>query len=90
MIPDDGPAGVMTTARRKRKPTQHGRPCRVTDAGQRDAREGQARPGRESERPIVPLKPGNAGGGKGPWFRTSVESGDSREIGDEPATSSNG
>jgi RNA-directed DNA polymerase len=27
------------------------------------------------------LKPGNAGGGKGPWFKTSVESGDSQEIG---------
>jgi hypothetical protein len=34
-----------------------------------DAREGQAGPDGESERPIVPLKPGNSGGGKGPWFR---------------------
>ena len=47
---------------------------------QPDAREGQAGPGRESERSIVPLKPGNAGGGKGPWFKTSVESG--RQPGD--------
>jgi RNA-directed DNA polymerase len=52
----------------------------VTCAGQRAAREGQARLARESERSVVPLKPGNAGGGKGPWFKTSVESGDSREI----------
>ena len=29
------------------------------------AREGWAGPGRQSERPVVPRKPGNAGGGKG-------------------------
>ena len=90
MIPDGGPAGVMATARHKRKLTQHGRPRPVTDAGQRAAREGQARPVGESERPIVPSKPGNAGGGKGPWFKTSVERDDSREIGDEPGTSREG
>ncbi len=38
-----------------------------------DAREGQAGPRGESERPIVPLKPGNAGGGKGPRFKVNVE-----------------
>jgi hypothetical protein len=27
---------------------------------------------RVAERPVVPVKPGNAGGGKGPWFRISV------------------
>ena len=48
---------------------------------QLDAREGQARPSEESERPIVPSKPGNAGGGKGPWFKVNVRSGESREIG---------
>ena len=31
-----------------------------------DAREGQAGPDEESERPIVPSKPGNVGRGKGP------------------------
>jgi hypothetical protein len=36
--------------------------------GQPDAREGQAGPGQVAERPVVPPKPGNAGGGKGPWF----------------------
>ena len=41
----------------------------VTDAGQRAAREGEARPVGVSERPIVPSKPGNSGGGKGPWFK---------------------
>jgi RNA-directed DNA polymerase len=48
---------------------------------QPDAREGQAGPPGESERPIVPWKPGNAGGGKGPQFKVNVRSGDSREIG---------
>ena len=52
------------------------------------AREGQAGPVGESERSIVPWKPGNAGG-KG-YFQTSVESGHSREIGDESITSGNG
>ena len=45
----------------------------VTVRGQRDAREGQARPVGESDRPIVPSKPGNAGGGKGPDFGRAVE-----------------
>jgi len=31
------------------------------------------RPGWDSERVIVPLKPGNAGGGKGPHFRSAFE-----------------
>ena len=48
---------------------------------QPDAREGQAGPPGESERSIVPSKPGNAGGGKGPQFQVNVRSGDSREIG---------
>src|ERR1700681_1256300 len=39
---------------------------------QPDAREGQAgRPG-ESERFIVPMKPGNAGGGTGPQFKSNA------------------
>ena len=48
---------------------------------QPDAREGQAGLPGESERSIVPLKPGNTGGGKGPQFKVNVRSGDSREIG---------
>src|SRR5262249_54054554 len=43
---------------------------RETSAGgcvtEPDAREGQAGSAEESDRPIVPWKPGNAGGGKGP------------------------
>jgi hypothetical protein len=37
---------------------------------QPDAREGQAGRRRDAERFVVPLKPGNAGGGKGPQFKT--------------------
>jgi hypothetical protein len=47
---------------------------------QLDAREGQAgRPG-VAERFVVPLKPGNAGGGKGPQFKTDALRGE--ELGD--------
>ena len=53
----------------------------MIDADQHAAREGQAWPRGESERSIVPLKPGNAGGGKGPWFKRSVESSERKEIG---------
>jgi hypothetical protein len=44
---------------------QRGRPVRVRPWLQR--RPGR-RPGQESERVIVPLKPGNAGGGMDPYF----------------------
>ena len=36
---------------------------------------------RESERPIVPLKPGNAGGGKGPYFWDAFEGTKEKGIG---------
>ena len=44
------------------------------------------RPGRTwvTERPIVPRKPHNWGGGKGPWLKAGAGSGEGREIGDEP------
>src|SRR5437588_665307 len=54
---------------------------------QLEAREGQARPLGKSERFVVPTKPSNAGGGKGPQFQVNVGSGNSRESGDEPNTS---
>jgi hypothetical protein len=34
-----------------------------------------------AERPVLPGEPGNAGGGKGPWFKTGAASGKAREIG---------
>ena len=50
-----------------------------------DAREGQAgRPG-VTERLVVPLKPGNAGGEKGPQFKTNAASSRDLEIG-EPSS----
>ena len=36
-------------------------------------REGQAGPFGVAERPVLPVKPGNAGGGKGPWFKVNVK-----------------
>src|SRR6185312_3994342 len=61
---------------------QHGKPY-VADGTnvQPDTREGQAGRHRVAERPVVPGKPGNAGGGKGPWFKTSVRRSEEREIG---------
>ena len=52
---------------------QHGKPATVEVREiQRDAREGQARPGRVAERLVVPSKPGNAGGGKEPQFKDNA------------------
>jgi len=56
----------------KGKCTQHGKPHDVVSDDQPDAREGRSgRPG-VTERLVVPLKPGNAGGGKGPQFKTGA------------------
>jgi hypothetical protein len=61
--------------------TQHGKPDAVEGRDlQPDAREGQAGPWRVAERPIVLLTPGNAGRGKGPWFK--VNAGSSESAGD--------
>ena len=43
---------------------------------QPDAREGQAGRAGVAERFVVPLKPGNAGGGKGPQFKTDARRGE--------------
>src|SRR3954451_22319307 len=57
-------------------PTQHGKPRAVgVRDSQPDAREGQTGPPRVADRPVVPWKPGNAGGGKGPEFKTSARRG---------------
>jgi hypothetical protein len=39
---------------------------------------------RESDGAVVPMKPGNAGGGKDPDFWNAFEDGEDRVIGDEP------
>src|SRR6202165_4340071 len=65
-------AGVLATACTQGKRTQHGRPQGVVRDDQPEAREGQAgRPG-EAERFMVPRKPGNAGGGTEPQFKTDA------------------
>src|SRR5258708_7444399 len=65
-------AGVVATACTQGKRTQHGRPHGVVRDDQPDAREGQAGRCGETEGFVVPLKPGNAGGGKGPQFKTNA------------------
>ena len=67
---------------------QHGKPYPVVARDhQPDSREGQAGPDGVAERPAIPRRPGNAGGGKGPWFKVNARSGESLEIGDEPTNS---
>src|SRR5260221_5128977 len=73
--------GVVAAACTQGKRTQHGKPHCVIRDDQPDAREGQAGRSGVAERPVVPLKPGNAGGGKGPWFKTNAASGEGPEIG---------
>ena len=48
---------------------------------QPDAREGQAGRDGVAERLTVLMKPGNAGGGKGPWFKTNATRSEDMEIG---------
>ena len=55
---------------------------------QPDAREGQAGRLGVAERFVVPMKPGNAGGGKGPQFKTDARRGEGQEIG-QPINSEN-
>ena len=68
--------GVVAAARTRGKRMQHGKPRRVIRDGQPDAREGQAGRLGVAERFVVPLKPGNAGGGKGPQFKTDARRGE--------------
>src|SRR5450756_1143232 len=61
--------------------TQHGKPHYVVE------REINRTPARDRSgvmgwrRPVVPMKSGNADGGKGPWFKTNATSGKGQEIG---------
>src|ERR1700757_2608545 len=66
---------VVAAACRQGKRTQHGKPQCVIRDDQPDAREGQAGRAGVAERLVVPLKPGNAGEGKGPQFKTDATSG---------------
>src|SRR5687768_419112 len=55
---------------------QCGKPQSKVREDQPDTREGQAGRPRVAERFAVPLKPGNAGGGKGPQFKTDARRGE--------------
>ncbi len=64
-----------------RKARQHGKPLDVIRDDQPEAREGQAGHLGVTERFVVLLKPGNAGGGKEPQFKRDAISREDVEIG---------
>ena len=64
--------GVVAAACTQGKRAQHGKPHCVARDGQPDAREGQAGRLGVAERLVIPMKLGNAGGGKGPQFKTNA------------------
>src|ERR1700674_4540780 len=66
-------AGVVAAACTQGKRTQHGKPHGVVGetTNWKPARDKAGRPG-VAERFVVPLKLGNAGGGKGPQFKTDA------------------
>ena len=74
-------AGVVATACTQGKRAQHGKPYGVDRDVQPDAREGQAGHRGVTERPVVLMRPGNAGRGKGPWFKIDARSSEDVEIG---------
>ena len=65
-------AGVVATACTQGKRAQHGKPLGVISDDQPEAREGQSGRLGVAERFVVPEKLGNAGGGKGPQFKTDA------------------
>ena len=65
---------------------QHGKPSAVGACdSQPTAREGQVGPFGVAEGLVVPLKSGNAGGGKEPWFQNADEAVREKVIGIEPS-----
>ena len=58
-----------------------GSPCGAGAVRKPELREEAAGPLRVADRSVVVMTPGNAGRAKGPWFKVSVRSGDSQEIG---------
>ena len=65
-----------------------GSPSGDCNRNQLATRERQAGPYGVTERPVLPGKPGNTGGGKGPQLKTDARSSEGREIGNEPINSS--
>src|SRR6202166_319216 len=66
--------GVLAAACTQGKRTQHGQPQGEVSDDQPYAREGQDRRHAVAERFVLPLRPGNSGGGKGPQFKTDATS----------------
>ncbi len=61
---------------------QHGKPDSVVGRDdQPETGDGWAGRYGVAERPVLLRRPGNAGGGKGPWFKAGAGSGKAREIG---------
>jgi len=65
-------AGVVARACVQGKRAQHGKPHLVTRDRQPVTREGWTGRYGVAERFVVPMKPGNADGGKGPQFETDA------------------
>ncbi len=65
-------AGVVATACTQGKRAQHGKPLYVVWGDQPNTREGAFGRTGVAERLVLPWKPGNAGGGKEPQFKTNV------------------
>ena len=63
-----GSGGSMNTRKARATREAHG----VASDDQPDAREGQVGRLGVTERFVVPTKPGNSGGGKGPQFKTDA------------------
>ncbi len=64
---------------------QHGKPQRCGCVNPQLAlREEQAGPHGAADRPVVVMKPGNAGGAKGPWFKESARRSEGRGDWREP------
>ena len=69
------------------KRRQHGKPDSVVGRDdQHETGDGQTGRYRVAERPAVPRRPGNAGGGKGPQFKVGAERSEVSEIGGTLAT----
>src|SRR5271157_614482 len=84
-----GPAGVMATACRHRRPNAtREAPAVIAVGDQLATRERQAGPCGVAEKPVVPTTPGNSGGGKGLQLKANARSNKDGEIGDEPNNSS--
>lgn len=69
------PAGVLATACKHRRPdATREAPAEIAVGDQLATRERQAGPCGVAERPAVPMKPGNASGGKGPQLKENARS----------------